>query len=52
MIPSNADENVGQQELPSMVGKDANGSATIEDILAVAHTVQHTPIIQSSNSTP
>ena len=52
MISSNADENVGQQELSSMVSRNADGSATIEDILAVAHTAEHTPTIQSSNSTP
>ena len=37
----NADESVGQQELPGTASKDANGMDTSEDSLAVSHETTH-----------
>ena len=37
----NADESVEQQELPGTASKDANGTDTSEDSLAVSHKTTH-----------
>ena len=48
----NADEDVEQQELPFTVGKVQNGTATLEDSLAVSHRTKHSLNIGSSNCAP
>ena len=52
LTTQNAGKGVEQQELSFIVGGMQNGTATLEDNLAVCYETKHTLTIYSSNHTP
>ena len=52
LTTTNADENVEQQDLSFMLVGMQNGTATLEDHLAVSHKTKHILTTQCSNHTP